>query len=105
MVTHLAQVAAFATNHLRVIKDSDGEVTASSVSRVEGEERVAELARMLSGLPDSDSGLEHARELIEGRAPTPGGRARGTRRGSRRPAGSVPRRGGDSLRAARSGLG
>jgi DNA repair protein RecN (Recombination protein N) len=65
VVTHLAQVAAFATNHLRVIKDSDGEVTASSVSRVEGDERVAELARMLSGLPDSDTGLAHARELIE----------------------------------------
>lgn len=65
VVTHLAQVAAFATNHLRVVKDSDGEVTASSVSRVQGRERVAELARMLSGLPDSDSGLEHARELID----------------------------------------
>ncbi|MDO8338182.1 MAG: DNA repair protein RecN [Microcella sp.] len=65
VVTHLAQVAAFATNHLRVIKGDDGEVTASSVQQLEGEERIAEMARLLSGLPDSESGLAHARELID----------------------------------------
>ncbi len=65
VVTHLAQVAAFATNHLRVIKGDDGEVTASSVQQLEGEERIAEMARLLSGLPDSESGLVHARELID----------------------------------------
>jgi len=65
VVTHLAQVAAFSTNHLRVVKDSDGEVTASSVQQLQGEERVAEMARLLSGLADSESGLAHARELIE----------------------------------------
>lgn len=65
VVTHLAQVAAFATNHLRVVKDSDGSVTASSVQQLHGDERIAEMARLLSGLPDSESGLTHARELIE----------------------------------------
>ena len=65
VVTHLAQVAAFATNHLRVTKDSEGAVTASSVQQLEGEERISEMARLLSGLPDSESGLAHARELIE----------------------------------------
>lgn len=65
VVTHLAQVAAFSTNHLRVIKDSDGSVTASSVQQLHGEERIAEMARLLSGLADSESGLAHARELIE----------------------------------------
>jgi len=65
VVTHLAQVAAFATNHLRVSKDSDGAVTASSVHQLDGDERIAEMARLLSGLPDSVSGLAHARELIE----------------------------------------
>jgi DNA repair protein RecN (Recombination protein N) len=65
VVTHLAQVAAFATNHLRVVKDSDGAVTASSVEQLEGEERIAEMARLLSGLPDSESGLTHARELLD----------------------------------------
>ena len=65
VVTHLAQVAAFAGNHLVVVKDGDGRVTASSVRRVDDDERAAEMARLLSGLPDSASGLEHARELLE----------------------------------------
>jgi DNA repair protein RecN (Recombination protein N) len=65
VVTHLAQVAAFASNHLSVVKDSDGAVTASSVRQLEGDERIAEMARLLSGLPDSESGLAHARELLE----------------------------------------
>ncbi|MGV8884990.1 MAG: DNA repair protein RecN [Microbacteriaceae bacterium] len=65
VVTHLAQVAAFATNHLSVTKNSDGEVTASSVQQLTGEERISEMARLLSGLPDSESGLQHARELID----------------------------------------
>jgi DNA repair protein RecN (Recombination protein N) len=65
VVTHLAQVAAFATNHLRVLKDGDGAVTASSVQQLDGDERVGEMARLLSGLQDSESGLAHARELIE----------------------------------------
>lgn len=64
VVTHLAQVAAFAGNHLTVVKGSDGSVTASSVRQLHGDERAAEMARLLSGLPDSASGLEHARELI-----------------------------------------
>lgn len=65
VVTHLAQVAAFANNHLRVVKDTDGQVTTSSVMVLEGEERVSELARMLGGMADSQTALSHARELIE----------------------------------------
>ncbi|TDW28970.1 DNA repair protein RecN [Cryobacterium psychrophilum] len=64
VVTHLAQVAAFAGNHLSVVKDSDGSVTASSVRQLHGDDRAAEMARLLSGLPDSQSGLVHARELM-----------------------------------------
>ncbi|RWR16469.1 DNA repair protein RecN [Microbacterium enclense] len=68
-VTHLAQVAAFAGNHLTVVKGNDGAVTASSVRRLEGAEREAEMARLLSGLTDSDAALTHARELLKtGRA-------------------------------------
>lgn len=63
-VTHLAQVAAFANNHLSVVKANDGQVTASSVRRLDGEDREAEMARLLSGLADSDAALEHARELL-----------------------------------------
>lgn len=65
VVTHLAQVAAFATNHLRVVKDNDGAVTASSVQVLEGASRLEEMARLLSGLTDSESALAHAQELIE----------------------------------------
>lgn len=63
-VTHLAQVAAFAGNHLTVVKGNDGSVTASSVRRLDGAEREAEMARLLSGLSDSDAALTHARELL-----------------------------------------
>jgi DNA repair protein RecN (Recombination protein N) len=65
VVTHLAQVAAFSTNHLVVEKGSDGSVTASNVRLVHGEERTAEMARLLSGSPDSESALAHARELLD----------------------------------------
>ncbi|MFB7252150.1 DNA repair protein RecN [Microbacterium sp. NPDC056234] len=63
-VTHLAQVAAFASNHLSVVKSNDGAVTASSVRRLDGADREAEMARLLSGLTDSDAALTHARELL-----------------------------------------
>lgn len=65
VVTHLAQVAAFANNHLRVVKDSFGTFTESSCQKLEGNDREREMARLLSGLEDSESALEHARELLE----------------------------------------
>ena len=65
VVTHLAQVAAFANNHLRVLKDTSGEVTQSSIQRLDGAAREQEMARLLSGLADSESGLAHARELLQ----------------------------------------
>lgn len=64
VVTHLAQVAAFASNHLQVVKDSSGGFTESSCRRLDGDERLAEMARLLSGLSDSGSALEHAAELL-----------------------------------------
>jgi len=65
VVTHLAQVAAFSTNHLVVEKGTDGSVTASSIRLVHAEERTAEMARLLSGQPGSESALAHARELLD----------------------------------------
>ena len=65
VVTHLAQVAAFADRQLVVTKDSDGSVTESSVQVVEGEQRVRELSRMLAGLADSEAAGAHASELLE----------------------------------------
>ena len=49
VVTHLAQVAAYATNHLVVEKGSDGTVTASNVRLVHAEDRTIEMARMHVG--------------------------------------------------------
>lgn len=65
VVTHLAQVAAFADRHLVVHKSDDGAVTSSSVTVVDGDERLSELSRMMGGDPDSEAGLAHARDLLE----------------------------------------
>ncbi|RIK16030.1 MAG: DNA repair protein RecN [Acidobacteria bacterium] len=68
VVTHLGQVAAYADRHLVVRKSTDGQVTSSGVVLVEGEEREAEVARMLGGVADSGAAIEHARELLARRA-------------------------------------
>ena len=65
VVTHLAQVAAFADRHLVVTKSRDGAITASGVAEVTGEDRVRELARMLSGQEESGAARAHAAELLE----------------------------------------
>ena len=65
VVTHLPQVAAFASRHLRVLKSSSAEYTATDVVALEGEQIVEELARMLSGLSESESGKSHAKELLD----------------------------------------
>ena len=64
VVTHLAQVAAFADRHYVVSKADDGRITTSGVRRVEDSERVEVLARMMGGLESSESALAHARELL-----------------------------------------
>jgi DNA repair protein RecN (Recombination protein N) len=64
VVTHLAQVAAFANNHLVVVKNTGGEFTSSDIRSLVGQDRAAELARMLSGLQDSESAQLHAKELL-----------------------------------------
>ena len=63
VVTHLPQVAAYADVHLVV--DSGGRNKSSGVRRLHDDDRVAELARMLAGLGESDSGRAHARELLD----------------------------------------
>lgn len=65
VVTHLAQVACFANNHVTVEKDRTGEFTRSSVSVLDDQARVRELARMLGGDADSASALEHAKEMLD----------------------------------------
>ncbi len=62
VVTHLPQVAAYADTHLVV--DAVGRSGASGVRRLDDDSRVAELARMLAGLGESDTGRAHAKELL-----------------------------------------
>jgi DNA repair protein RecN (Recombination protein N) len=64
VVTHLAQVAAFADRHYVVVKSNDGQITTSGVVQVSDDQRAAELARMMAGLETSRSALAHARELM-----------------------------------------
>jgi DNA repair protein RecN (Recombination protein N) len=64
VVTHLPQVAAYADVHL-VVDSGNGRAKSSVVRRLDDDDRVAELARMLAGLGESDSGRAHARELLE----------------------------------------
>ena len=64
VVTHLAQVAAFADTHVVITKASDGAITSSGLREVTGSDREIELSRMMSGMVDSESGLEHAHDLL-----------------------------------------
>ncbi|WP_333770849.1 DNA repair protein RecN [Streptomyces sp. IBSBF 2435] len=64
VVTHLPQVAAFADRQLLVEKTSDGSVTRSGVTVLEGEDRIRELSRMLAGQDDSVLARAHAEELL-----------------------------------------
>lgn len=65
VVTHLAQVATWADNHLVVTKSESGSVTQSNIIEVTGSERRKEIARLLSGQDESISAQEHARELLD----------------------------------------
>ncbi len=65
VVTHLAQVAAFADRHFAVVKSDDGQVTTSGVREVAERDRAVELARMMAGLETTESALAHAGELLD----------------------------------------
>ncbi len=63
-ITHLAQIAAKAGTHFCVSKKEDAGRTISTIEEIEGEERIKEIARLLSG-EVSDIAIEHARSLLE----------------------------------------
>ena len=70
-ITHLPQIAARATSHLRVDKvDHEGRAATRAV-RLAEDDRVGELARMLGGDPESDISRKHARELLAAGAAGP----------------------------------
>ena len=63
-ITHLASIAVYADNQIKIEKSVSGEITSSNVYPVTGEKRVAEIARMLSGDSDTEQSLEHARSML-----------------------------------------
>jgi DNA repair protein RecN (Recombination protein N) len=63
-ITHLPQVAAFADHHYRVEKMEQDGRTRTELVRLDSEQRVLEMARMLGGAQVSDRAIEHAREII-----------------------------------------
>ncbi len=63
-ITHLASIAVYADNQIKIEKTVSGEITQSNVYPVEGEARVAEIARMLSGDADTAQSLEHAKSML-----------------------------------------
>ncbi|MEJ7809168.1 MAG: DNA repair protein RecN [Gemmatimonadaceae bacterium] len=64
-ISHLPQLAARAHHHIVVTKGARGGVTSADTRVVSGAERVAEVARMLGGDPESEVSRAHARELLE----------------------------------------
>ncbi|MDD3235112.1 MAG: DNA repair protein RecN [Candidatus Cloacimonetes bacterium] len=64
-ITHLAQIAAIANCHIAITKDKVAERSTVSMHKIESDERLQEIARMLSG-SFSSTALEHAKELIKG---------------------------------------
>lgn len=65
VVTHLPQVAAYADTHLHVAKDVEDTTVTSGVAALSEKQRVEELARMLAGLDDTETGRAHAQELFD----------------------------------------
>ena len=64
-ITHLPQIAARAHHHILVAKGARGGVTTADVAVLSGNDRISEVARMLSGDPESDVSRAHARELLD----------------------------------------
>lgn len=65
VISHLPQIAARAHHHIVVAKGAKGGVTTADITVLDGTNRVAEIARMLGGDPESKVSRAHARELIE----------------------------------------
>lgn len=64
-ITHLASIAVYADNQIKIEKGVAEGKTVSNVHPIQGEERVSEIARMLSGDADSAASIEHARAMLE----------------------------------------
>jgi DNA repair protein RecN (Recombination protein N) len=68
-ITHLPQIAKFATHHFKISKHVQNKRTLTSIQPVKGDARVQEIARMLGGETISEATLNHARELLDIKQP------------------------------------
>lgn len=64
-ITHLPQVASMADTHLFIAKIIDGNRTKTSVTPLQNEQKITEIARMIAGVEITDVTIQHAKELIE----------------------------------------
>jgi DNA repair protein RecN (Recombination protein N) len=64
-ITHLPQIAVKGQHHLKVFKTEDDHQTSSNILELTGDDRVVEVAKMLSGAELSDAALHNARALLE----------------------------------------
>jgi len=64
-ITHLPQIASFATHHYKIDKKVEKKRTFTTVKKLEFEERVTEIARLLSGTQITETALKNAREMLE----------------------------------------
>ena len=64
-ITHLPQVASLADAHFRIEKRTDAGEARATVERVDGDDLVAEIARMLGGRRGDQAADRHARELLK----------------------------------------
>ncbi|MCE2705846.1 MAG: DNA repair protein RecN [Proteobacteria bacterium] len=63
-ITHQPQTASFGNNHMVVSKKVEGEYMKLNVSELSSEDRVNEIARMLSGMEVTDATIKHARDML-----------------------------------------
>ena len=66
-ITHVASIAVCADNQIKIAKSSNSTSTVTQVRVIDGEDRVEEIARMLSGDSAGADALDYARSLLYGR--------------------------------------
>ena len=64
-VTHLAQIAIYANNHFKVIKNEGEDNVTSTIEELNDKTRVSEIARMITGKEITEASVKHAEELLE----------------------------------------
>jgi DNA repair protein RecN (Recombination protein N) len=64
-ITHLPQIASQGNSHFKVYKEDKGNKTKSNIVLMNTEERVLEIAQMLSGANPEDTAIQHAKEMLK----------------------------------------